>query len=308
MVSFCLCYGIFCLLSERLQLQHLAERVKITQMHAIAPGTLSNYRSACRTFFMFCAHFHVSPLPASAATVNLFLQFISSSLSAAQSVDNYLSAIRFLHKFNQCPCAFDQEHTGLSLTVRGIHRLLARPPKQKLPMSPSLLETLLNTLELSQTVDVVYRAAFTINFFTFARKSNVVPPSMQAFDCNKHMCRDSITVIPEGLLVHMNWSKTNQFHKRKIAVPLCPIPGSVLCPVDAWVRMCDRIPARPSDPAFLVPCQGGFTTLTHKVYTAKLHHICFTKLGIRTLLSGQFIVSEGVVLLLPSKAQSSLNS
>ena len=93
---------------------------------------------------------------------------------------------------------------------------------------------MLVVLNFSNLLDCVLRAAFTINFFTFARKSNIVPSSHQKFDAKKNLTRGDILITPVGLLVSMHWSKTNQFKKKVVHIPLAPVKGSVLCPVNAY--------------------------------------------------------------------------
>ena len=97
-----------------------------------------------------------------------------------------------------------------------------------------------------------------------------MPPSLIDFSPNKHMTRGHINVIEEGLLVSMEWSKTNQFRKRLVSIPLCAIPNSSFCPVDAYLKMCATIPAPLSSPAFVVPSPSGLVTLTHFSYVRKL--------------------------------------
>ena len=210
------------------------------------------------------------PFPASLATIKLFIQFLSRSLTSPQTIENYISAIRYTHRVNSIPCYFDIENFQVPNFLRAITRKLARLPKRKNPISPHLLSSLISLLDLRLPVDIVYRAAFCINFFTFARKSNIVPPSVKDFSPHKHMTRGHINVIEEGLLVSMEWSKTNQFRKRLVSIPLCSIPNSSLCPVDAYLKMCATIPAPLSSPAFVVPSPSGLVTLTHFSYVRKL--------------------------------------
>ena len=50
---------------------------------------------------------------------------------------------------------------------------------------------------------------------------------------------------------------------RKDVIPVTRIPGSTLCPLAAYSKMCEMIPAPPSIPALLIPHDRTFRTLTY---------------------------------------------
>ncbi len=66
------------------------------------------------------------------------------------------------------------------------------------------------------------------------------------------------------------WSKTNQFGERNFVIPLCPVPGSPLCPVTALKRMFRMLPASPSSPAFIFPVGHTTLSLTHRSFVSYL--------------------------------------
>ena len=257
----------------------LQYQARQTQGLSSAPSTRANYRSAFRSFCLFCVYFGLVPLPTSLDTLVCFVQFLSRSFTSAQAIENYVSAIRYVHRWNFQKCDFDLENFCLKDTLRGLNRFMARPPKQKLPITPGILHQLLANWDLTCDLGCVLKAAFTINFFTFARKANLVPPSHQQFDPRKQLSRGSIWVTPMGLLVSMHWSKTNQFQKKVIHIPLAPIPGSILCPVQAYLTMVSRIPAPLESPAFVIPSPQGLQSLTHSSYLKFLSK-ALRKLGI----------------------------
>ena len=223
-------------------------------------------------------------MPTSLDTLICFIQFLSRTFTSVQSIENYISAIKYVHKWNFCKCDFDLDNFSLKDTLRGLQRSMARPPRQKLPITPLILYKMLVVLNFSNPLDCVLRAAFTINFFTFARKSNIVPPSHQKFDAKKNLTRGDILITPVGLLVSMHWSKTNQFQKKVVHIPLAPVKGSVLCPVNAYLEMVRRIPAPPESPAFVVPTLHGLESLSHSSYSRALR-LLLDKAGVKNLRS-----------------------
>ena len=65
-----------------------------------------------------------------------------------------------------------------------------------------------------------------IGFYTFFRKSNLVPKSEKDFDPAKNLCRHDIFVRPLGLVICVRWSKTIQF--RELQFPFCSSPRVTL--------------------------------------------------------------------------------
>ena len=83
-----------------------------------------------------------------------------------------------------------------------------------------------------------------------ARKSNIVPNSVEDFDPSKQLIRQDVKVFQDVLVVLIKWSKTNQFGSRLLQVPLVAIPESILCPVMAFKNMIRDTPASVHDPVF----------------------------------------------------------
>ena len=78
----------------------------------------------------------------------------------------------------------------------------------------------------------------------------MVPSSIRSFDARKHLCRGDVLVGQDGILVTFGWSKTNQFGKRTVLIPIPSIDNSILCPVLAYKKLIDLVPARTTHRAF----------------------------------------------------------
>ena len=109
---------------------------------------------------------------------------------------------------------------------------------------------------------------FLFAFFLFARKSNLVPDSLQ-YQNKKFLLRKDVESFGNNLIVHIKLSKTIQFGQRILKLPLVEIPGSVLCPVKAFNKMCKMVPALPSDPLFTLPNKK---VVTYYQYQNRLRH------------------------------------
>ena len=81
------------------------------------------------------------------------------------------------------------------------------------------------------------------------------------------MSRASIHCTDYGLFVNVHWTKTIQFGQRELVVPICSIPGSRLCPVQAYKRLVHFVQAPSSAPAFgYFDINSKFVPLTYKVF------------------------------------------
>ena len=78
-------------------------------------------------------------------------------------------------------------------------------------------------------------AWFLVAFFTFLRKSNLVPDVADRIS-TKVPLRADLEFSPQGASLHIKTSKTIQYQQRSLSIPLPCIPGSPLCPVRALRR------------------------------------------------------------------------
>lgn len=123
--------------------------------------------------------------------------------------------------------------------------------------------------------DMVFQCLFLFAFFSFARKSNLVPNNDSDFSNPKFLLRKDIELKNDRLIITMRLSKTNQFGQRILQIPLMPIEGSVLCPVKAYQNMCALVPANPPDPLFSLP---KHRCITYYAFQKKLKHL-ISKIG-----------------------------
>ena len=123
--------------------------------------------------------------------------------------------------------------------------------KQARAITPEILMSMHTFFDFSDPADMVLWCLFLF-FCIFARKSNLVPDSLQYQNKKFLLCKD-VESFGNILIVHIKWSKTIQFGQRFLKLPLVEIPGSVLCPVKAFNKMCKMVPALPSDQLFMLP-------------------------------------------------------
>jgi hypothetical protein len=129
----------------------------------------------------------------------------------------------------------------LRLVLKGLARDKPRCPKHACPITPEIVLSFHQLLELNNAYDVTIWCLFLTAFFLMIRKSNLVPISIKTFQSQKQLIRENIEFDSKNnvLIFHMNWSKTIQYGERKLKIPVAAIPGSLLCPVRAYLNMID---------------------------------------------------------------------
>lgn len=229
---------------------------------------------------LFCLHAKITYLPIRPTDLSRYIAFLARSLKAWISVLNYLNGVRIYHAAHgyQFP---QMRNFSVLLTLRGLRKRLSATPSQKLPITVDILLNIYKKMDYNNITHNVLWCLFLIAFFGFLRKSNLVPPTRFSFDLTKHISRGSFHLQPDGTLyLNITWSKTIQCRERSLIIPFSPIPHSPLCPVAAYKRMVQLIPAPLSSPAFLVPLASSLTTLTYTSFTSHLHYL-LAKVGLK---------------------------
>ena len=257
------------------QLKKLKGDLKSSRRQAYAEGSQRNLRIQLETFLLFCIYFGFSYLPVQTETLSLYAQFLSRSFKSTQSIKNYLSGVKTMHLL----LGYSTDHINeflINLGLKGIARSHPHLVKQARAITPEILLKLFSYLDVQDPFDATIWCLFLFAFFLFARKSNLVPNSKKEFKSGKFLRREDVYFQDDILLVIMRWSKTNQFGQRVLKIPLLRIPGSVLCPVTAYLQMCKLIRAKSDDPLFVLPHKK---VVTYKIFQVVLKDL-ISKIGL----------------------------
>ena len=162
--------------------------------------------------------------------------------------------------------------------MRGIKRINGSPVSQKLPVTPDVLYKLEQNLIFSSSLDATFWAAYLVAFFSFFRKSNLLPPTTTSFDPQRHLRNCDIKFYPWGIILVVRWSKTIQYKNRTLLVPFPRINHSSLCPWSAVQHAFKLAQVYQSKkhafaPAFVYKEGGTLKVLTHSKFTSKLKEI-----------------------------------
>lgn len=247
----------------------LKQDLKTSRCSAYAEGTKKNLNIQWESYLMFCIYFGLKYLPTCTETLSLYAQFLSRTFKSTQSIKNYISGVKNMHFL----LGYSTENINdflINLSVRGIARLNPYCIKQAHAITPEHLLQFASLLDLTDPSDQVYWCLFLFAFFLFARKSNLVPTTLQDLKNKKFLLRKDVSSSVGCLIVSMKWSKTIQFGERVLQTPLIAIPDSVLCPVVAYNRMCDSVKAEPDDPLFILP---GKSYISYQKFQNKIRNL-----------------------------------
>ena len=248
-----------------------------TQRQAFAQGTVKNYKCQLKKFLVFAELSNMPELPISSSNLCLYIQYLSRSLKAPQSILNYVSGLKFFHSL--LGLAFPSTTSiDVSLTIKGLKRVASHVPVQASPMTPSILCQLGNVLDMSKPLHIVVWCLFLFLFFLFSRKSQFIPEDLSRLQLSRLVTRGDVSCKDGTLFVSFRWTKTRQFGGESLVIPLSPIPGSFLCPVRAYNTMCSLIPAGSESPVFVLPLSMGSSPILYKDFHTVLRCL-LTKRG-----------------------------
>ena len=191
---------------------------------AYAHSKFNTRRSQWRSYLRFCTTYHLVPIPAEVQTIIRFLIHLSYYCKYS-TVIKYLSAINVLHRHFGFNVTF-QEVFSIKPILRRLPRILGDPPVQKLAITPDILLRL--HPQFTARSDSGFWAAMLIGFYTFFRKSNLVPKSEKDFDPAKNLCRHDIIVRPWGLVFAFVGQKQFNSESVSCSFPFCSSPTVTL--------------------------------------------------------------------------------
>lgn len=233
------------------EVKNLHNDMLIRRAQAFRPGTASNHRTQIELFTTFCVYINVDHINPSSETLCLYIEYLAQNLSSPQSVANYFSGVRTLHKYLQQDCpALDSFE--VSLMLRACNLTMYNRPLQRLPITMDILNHVVQATSNLGLEGKVFKCAVLFGYYGFLRQSNFSVASARDFDSTRHTCRQDIFFSPPGIVILIKWSKTSQTSQSHQLVPIPEIPGSHLCPVEAYRDMVNHIPTVHKDQPLLV--------------------------------------------------------
>ena len=173
-------------------------------------------------------------------------------IKSADSLANYVSAVRGYHKDLGLTCPTPSEFGPLKRVIDGFRDVAKRPVKKTLPITPNILLNFLNTTlpppfcTFDQQQLEVQKILCLIFFLSMLRSSSLIPKTYKDVDPVRLLCWGNIQQVSfgehQGLIFELHKTKTIQTMERIQRVSLaqnddCP----QLCPVRAILRLRDII-------------------------------------------------------------------
>lgn len=224
-----------------------------------------------KAFVEFCSIYKLRCTPASGDELCLFATwlFAAGRVHTAQSVRNYLSAVRTWHRTSGMDCHTPTSYTPLNLTVRGLERKFSTPVRRMSPITPNILLNLIqypaNLFGNEWRIFTVIRALYIHLFLSMLRLDNMVPQSTGSFNPDVQLVWGRVHRFGQGLIIRATHTKQIQDRRRVLEIPLVGKDDSDICPVAAFQSLID-IPGYPRgerDPVYNVPGQyGGWVPLS----------------------------------------------
>ena len=132
--------------------------VKILE-NAYRPGTLRNFRTRTKSYYLFCEYYNLIPYPADEWQLLWYVRYLGDFLTSYDSVRGYLSAVKRVHELGKIQ--YPKETFLLEKQLTAIRRELAKEVCKAAPITPSILR------DVYQQVDV---AIFVRILFIFTEK------------------------------------------------------------------------------------------------------------------------------------------
>lgn len=196
-------------------------------------------------------------------TISGYVQFLSRTVQP-NTIRNYLSGVRTLHAFMGYQYQFSEDF-HLQLLLRGIDRLHPHVTRRARPVTPDILLEFHRLMDEHDSLHCSVWACCLVLFFSISRLGSVLPRSGSIKNFHTFLTRDRIRFCREGLLITHVQTKTIQFGKRRLHIPLLRL-HSALCPVRAYQNLLYKVGTSSFVPAFVYVHKGRVTWLTRKVF------------------------------------------
>jgi site-specific recombinase XerD len=167
---------------------------------ARAPATRRAYESDWRIFLAWCAARNIDPLPAAPGAVAIFLSAEAQAGARPSTIGRRLAAIGYMHaQAGYDPPQQQQGAVAIRNAVAGIRRTHGIRKVQKRAADGDMLRDMLRACEGDSVRAVRDRALLAIGMAAALRRSELV-----ALDI------DDVAITPDGLLITIRTSKTDQ--------------------------------------------------------------------------------------------------
>ena len=259
-----------CVVGQNSILRQLTERVTHRLQQAYTPKTWKTYKNMFILYMSFCVCMGLAPLPFSLLSVLTFVEFLAFNNLQPASINNYVSALRFHGSWFNYPTDVLQ-HPRLTALLKAVYNTSKSAPKFKGVFDIPTLTALIQVCEVFPS-SILYKSLYLLSFFGFLRISNLLPSSITSFDPFKQLCRGDVLFYPQKAIVVLKWSKTIRSLKTATYIVIPRLHDSILCPVNALLKLYDQFPMHTNAPLFSTR-EGIITQSQARAHLKKCLHI-----------------------------------
>ena len=189
-----------------------------------------------KLYIAFCLHYDLPVLQPDCKTLCAYIEFLTRTFKAPDSVRNYICGVRHLLKSLHMETAV-LDSFEVHLMLRSLDLTMTHFRRPRTTVTPSMVYRLVQCCPQMGTDGLIMRTAILFSFFAFLRLSNLAPHSGTAFNPKRNICRGDILQQDPGLVIMLKWTKTCQDFKSINLIPLPKITGHCMCPVQAYLDM-----------------------------------------------------------------------
>lgn len=236
--------------------------------NALAPNTHAAYNSGTTAFINFCLHYHRfsqqgSIIPATEDTLLLFVSYLSVKVRPS-TIKVYLSAVRNLHIQHGFPNPV--EHSILlPRLLRGVKRTYGVDQRPRLPITPSLLTSFRQHLNILWRDHLTVWVAMLVAFFAFLRSSELL--ALKRSDIAIVQSTHPSPIPTYTITLHA--SKTDPF-RQGCTLRLAPSGHTCLCPAYALQTLLNHHHPLPDQPLFTL---SSGSPLTRRTLNLTIKHL-----------------------------------
>ena len=198
---------------------------------AFTPSTHRNIKSHVNVYTRFCHSVRASPFPVQIDLLIRYVAYLTLSGRTYATIINHIGSLKHVNQLLGFGKVWDT-HYRFQLVLRGVKRHPGVSPKRKHPITPEILLQVYSHFTLAIPLHAAMWAWFLVTFFTFLRKSNLVPDVADRIS-TKVPLRADLEFSSQGASLHIKACRTIQYQQRSLSIPLPCIPGSPLCLVRA---------------------------------------------------------------------------
>ena len=180
----------------------------ITMAHATSTQ-LKNIVTHIRSYQNFCELRALQSFPISVKSISLYLAYLAAQQRAYGTILNHLSSLKHAHQLAGYELTWNSNYQ-FQLLLRGAKRFLGQAIARKSAITPSILHAAFDHFNFSIPLHAAMWALFLVAFFTFLRKSNLVPDDPRQIS-PKVITRANLAFTPSGANIHVSATKTLQY-------------------------------------------------------------------------------------------------